>query len=299
SGLLKQYGIQPKMEALASASITQALIGGSIDIAYASSVTIPTAVEKGAKLVVLGASYQGPIFSVVGNPSIKGLAGLKGKKLGTTQVGSTTYVLAEQLIQSVGLKPNKDVTLVPVGSNAASIAALKSGELDAAVLSEPATTQAIDSGASMIYNQADSGVKSVGWVISVRRAYLSANKDTITKFLKADIATVHFMKAEPDKAAPLLSGLLDTSDPSVLSGSLAAMNRITENALQIPTDDYTAKIAVAAASDPGLKNLELSSFVDTSLVDQIVASGFVQSLGPDPSSSAAAPSAPAASPSAP
>lgn len=278
SGILSKHGIKPKMEALASSSITQALVGGSIDVAFASSVTVPTAVEHGADLVALGASYQGPIFSVVGKSSITGLAGLKGKKLGTTQVGSTTYVLAEQLIKQAGLGP-KDVTLVPLGSNSASLAALKNGAIDAAVLSQPATAQAIAQGSTMIYDQASSGTKSVGWVITVRRDYLEKNKALLTNLLKGYIETVHFMKTQPDKAAPMLADLLGIQDPTVLKGSLDGMNEITEDALQIPDDDYQAKIDVAAASDPGLKNVKLSQFVDTSLVDAIVKSGYVKSLG--------------------
>ena len=64
-------------------------------------------------------------------------ADLKGMKIGVTAPGSSTHFMALQLMAKSGLKPD-DASFLGVGATATAVAAVKRGEIDAIVNTDPA-----------------------------------------------------------------------------------------------------------------------------------------------------------------
>src|SRR5206468_3251632 len=64
---------------------------------------------------------------------ITSIADLKGKKIGVSSVGSSSDIATRAALKKLGLDPDKDVTIVPVGSAAQRTAAMLSGAIDAGV----------------------------------------------------------------------------------------------------------------------------------------------------------------------
>lgn len=118
-----------------SAKLHQAMVAGSIDIALGAGTDIPF-LMKGAPEIGVGAIAVTPaLFGLVirYNSPIHSLAGLKGKKIGVSTVGSLTQWIALQVIKKEHWQP-KDLTIVYTGgSSAAEIAALRTHEIDAIV----------------------------------------------------------------------------------------------------------------------------------------------------------------------
>lgn len=63
-------------------------------------------------------------------------ADLKGKKIGVTSPGSSTNMAVNFFLAKHGLRPS-DVAIIGVGAGAASVAALRSGEIDAIASTDP------------------------------------------------------------------------------------------------------------------------------------------------------------------
>jgi NitT/TauT family transport system substrate-binding protein len=112
----------------------QALMGHSVDVvsgAFEHTIVMQTLAQKVQAFVLQGT-----------NPGISlGIAAaraaayswpkdLKGMKVGVTAPGSSTQMLVNHLLNSVGLTPD-DVSIVGVGTGAQAIAAMRGGELDA------------------------------------------------------------------------------------------------------------------------------------------------------------------------
>jgi NitT/TauT family transport system substrate-binding protein len=119
----------------------QALVGGSADVvagAYEHTIVMQTMAQKLKAFVLLGR-----------NPGISlGIAraqaahyqwpkDLKGMKVGVTAPGSSTHMMLDHLLHSVGLKPD-DVSVIGVGTGPNAVAAMRSGQIDALVNVEPA-----------------------------------------------------------------------------------------------------------------------------------------------------------------
>src|SRR5581483_5191012 len=62
---------------------------------------------------------------------------LRGKKIGISEPGSSSDIATRTLLKRFNLDPDRDVTLVPVGSLANRTAALLSGAIDAGLDNPP------------------------------------------------------------------------------------------------------------------------------------------------------------------
>jgi NitT/TauT family transport system substrate-binding protein len=141
-GFFRDQGVEVDISDFAGGSrALQALVGGSADVVagafdhtiqmQAKNQAIVAVVELGqfpgfvlALLTAKASAYHGP-------------ADLKGMKIGVTAPGSSTHFMALQIMAKSGLKPN-DASFLGVGATATAIAAVKRGEIDALVNTDPA-----------------------------------------------------------------------------------------------------------------------------------------------------------------
>src|ERR1700737_2027382 len=77
--------------------------------------------------------------------SIKSAADLKGKKLGVTDIGSGTHTITLALLGKAGYQ-GSDASFVAVGAGNTFIAAIKNGQIDAGMTTEPTITRLLQSG---------------------------------------------------------------------------------------------------------------------------------------------------------
>ncbi|MCP2337614.1 ABC transporter substrate-binding protein [Actinomadura rupiterrae] len=144
-GFFKDEGLTVRTRPIkASPEATPLLLNGSMDLALLNYVSTFTAQDKGAVSFRLVAdSYQGANGSfalLTGKDSdVRGLAGLKGRKVAVPALKSITDLLLAVQLKSAGLDPAKDVTVVPVPLPNMG-AALKQGTVDAVAAVEPFVT---------------------------------------------------------------------------------------------------------------------------------------------------------------
>jgi sulfonate transport system substrate-binding protein len=123
----------------------RAVVGGSADVvsgAYEHTISL-----QGKKLYYQAFVLQGRLPQIVLGIAtakaahFKSFKDLKGMKIGVTAPGSSTNNLVKQLLVKAGLDPDKDVSIVGVGTGATAIAAMQSGEIDALSNVDPVMTK--------------------------------------------------------------------------------------------------------------------------------------------------------------
>ncbi|MDE3239496.1 MAG: ABC transporter substrate-binding protein [Paracoccaceae bacterium] len=75
-------------------------------------------------------------------PQVKGVGDLKGHRLGVTGLGSSTDFLTRYLLAKAGLKPGAAV-LIPVSAGDTLISAMETGQVEAAMTTEPTVSRLI------------------------------------------------------------------------------------------------------------------------------------------------------------
>jgi NitT/TauT family transport system substrate-binding protein len=121
----------------------QALLGGTTDMVvgfYDHTVQMQVQ-NKEIRAVIMLNQLPGGAFVIrhdLAN-TVKSLADLKGKRIGITALGSSSEFQTRYFMSKVGLKEG-DFTLIPVGSDVTSIAAIERKSIDALNGTDPAVT---------------------------------------------------------------------------------------------------------------------------------------------------------------
>lgn len=121
----------------------QAVVGGSADVvsgAFEHTVNMQIKGQPMRAFVLQGRAPQIVLgVSTRTMPDFKGVADLKGKKIGVTAPGSSTHVLTNFVLARAGLKTT-DVSIIGVGAAQGAVAAMRSGQIDAISNLDPVIT---------------------------------------------------------------------------------------------------------------------------------------------------------------
>ena len=121
----------------------QAVVGGSADVVSGAFEHTLNMQFKGQPMRAFVLQGRAPQIVLGINPktlpSFKGVADLKGKKVGVTAPGSSTNVMLNFVLAKAGLKP-ADVSFVGVGASSGAVAAIRAGQIDALSNLDPVIT---------------------------------------------------------------------------------------------------------------------------------------------------------------
>jgi len=205
-GWFKREGLNVGLiKANGSTAALQAVASGSADVAYASSLNIAAAIDKGLPIKAFaGITVQWPYFIGVppGSP-IKKMADLKGKRVGVISLASASYGDLKANLKIAGLS-EADVTVVPVGAGARAAAALKANEVDAIDSYSDSFTVMKQNGVDLTLLPRPAQMEklfSVTMATSV--ASLKANGDALAKFARAAYQGMIYTQLNPEAALKL------------------------------------------------------------------------------------------------
>lgn len=167
------------------------------------------------------------------------IEGLKGKRVGITQKGSTFHYMLGRMLESKGLTLD-DVTVVPLGKLSAVMAALQSGQIDACILNEPNITKVKNEGYGKEITQ-----------VSAVMPYQTSGIFYSPEFAKNKDAAVRFMKAYNRACNEYYNAVVDKKDPQKLDEVV----KIISKYVKTPEEDirlglpYIDKNGVLMADD--------------------------------------------------
>jgi ABC-type nitrate/sulfonate/bicarbonate transport system substrate-binding protein len=195
------------------AKIAQAMTAGAVDISLSAGPDMQF-VAKGAPEVAIGSIAESPSFMcycVAADSPARSIDDLRGKKIGITSPGSLTDWLADELNRAKGWSGDDRVTKVAIGgSTPATVAALKTGQVDASISATQLGYQLEQQQAGKLLFQCSQYVGTIElYTIFAGTALAQQNPDAVRRFLKAWYESVAFMtshKAETVQVAAKVMG---------------------------------------------------------------------------------------------
>ena len=132
--------------------IAHAYDTGVLKIGELGTPPATTAIGRGASFKIVASSVRRRALQyLVAAPAIRDWSDLRGKTVAALSIGSCSYWFMRQVLQHHGLDPDADVKIVGLGERYPDVVNLfHSGELSAAVLSEPNVSMGEESGAFRI-----------------------------------------------------------------------------------------------------------------------------------------------------
>ena len=123
--------------AQSNASVIQQLAAGSYNVAPSAGMVDPIrAASKGAPVALIRIVIKAPPYALLAKPAIGRIEDLKGKTIIIGGPKDITRIFTERMLAAHGLKPG-DYDYVYAGATSARFLALKSGAVDAALLTLP------------------------------------------------------------------------------------------------------------------------------------------------------------------
>jgi len=244
----------------------QALIGKSLDLLLAGGTPLVYAQLKGADLRMIGGVNNLLPYVLVAREGIARAEQLKGKKVGISRFGSNTDFVVKLAATQLGLNPKSDIQIVQTGGQDARVVALKSGAVDATVLTPDVAFIGRKLGFNTLLDFVDKGIEYQHVGIGSRTDYLKSQGDTARRFMRAFLESIRYYFSHKDEAVRKSMQLLKVDDRQV--GEIGFdLRRKT-----LPTDGKpTVKgmqlvLDAAAEDDPKAKTLSPQQLIDLSFL---------------------------------
>jgi ABC-type nitrate/sulfonate/bicarbonate transport system substrate-binding protein len=197
-----------------SARIHQAMTANAIDIALGAGTDLPF-ILKGEPAKAVAAMAGEPLLLVVivrTDGSIGSVADLKGRKIATSTVGSLTTWLATELAKRQGWGAD-GVTVVPLSVTTARLAALKTKEVDAAVVDLGTALGLEKSGdAKMLFRFGDMVRDFHIHAIFATDKLIQERPAALRAFLKGWFETIAFMRSHKSETVVIAKDVMDTDE---------------------------------------------------------------------------------------
>jgi NitT/TauT family transport system substrate-binding protein len=206
-------------------NLVKAVIGGEILLGAAGSTDILVFREAGMPLKMVATHTEGNHFTFNVAPEINNVAELKGKSIGVTSVGATTWVFARMMAKAQNWDPDRDVKIVGLGGLDAQLAALSRKEIHAFVWGDGGAVTQL-AGKSKVLMRLDKVTPQwISQIQYVSEEGIKKQGDDIRKAMKGIFTAIKFMTEKTNDAAEIIAKKIGWSQEAVvaahkISGSL-------------------------------------------------------------------------------
>src|SRR5215475_2051097 len=178
----------------------QAALSGDLLLQLQAASTVVGAWAQGAKeFQFIGAVGNRLDYVLAAHPSIKRPEDLRGKRVGVSQLGSSTDFIARLAVRRLGLNPEKEIQLISTGGQGNRWTALVAGQIQATVLQSPFTLKARKAGYPVFidFSKEDFEYTIAGPV--TMRSFIRAERETVMNFMRGLADGMDFYRDEKNK----------------------------------------------------------------------------------------------------
>jgi len=277
-GLYKKHGLDVEIIKTNTTAAVQAMLAGKMHMSTGSgAAAFVTATLEGAPPFVLVASWVNVFpYKVMAQKGIKKVADLKGK---IGHVGAPFGTIPDTALRfalnHLKIDPEKDVKLVQhSGADPASIlAAMEKGEVQFGILAPPFDLIAERRGYEMLLALPGLGIpwSQNGEILPA--SYLKSNRDNVVRFLRATAEASKFYFDQREKTLDILSEFLGRPRDET-EYAYNQFKRWTNKIHRPQVETIKTTLEAIKKNTPKAATANAASFIDTSIVDQLVKEGY-------------------------
>lgn len=273
-GFFEKNGLDVNLVNIASAQGVPAVNAGQVTFAQVGGSETLAAVANGADLVVIGQLAGVYPFVLEVAADIKTVNDLKGKKVGVSSPGSSSDIATRVALKKMGLDPDKDVFIQPVGSAANRTAALLSGAIQAGVSQPPDSLVLEAKGFHVLYDLASQKLPSANTAVVVRRSYVATNKAIVQRYIDSIVLGIKKLKADKAFGVSVLKKYFNSTDEAAMNATydFYALSVAPTQPFAKP-EMYADGQAVLGANDAKVKAFDVAKMLDSTFVQSAVDRG--------------------------
>ena len=237
------------------------------------------AVLSGADLKAIGNNVNKLIFSIHTRPEVKSIEDLRGKRIAVSRFGSSSDVSARYALRKHNLDPQKDVVLMQLGSMSSMFGALRSGAVDASLVSPPTQFLSEKLGFKELLSITDMDYAYPNPTMVVPGDLIRKKPDTIDRFMRAYVRGMHRAITDREFTIKSLAKYTTVTDPGLLRKTYDFyVDKVVERAPYINMAGMQNALDDLARTVPAARNARPDQFVDTRFLDKLEKSGLLREL---------------------
>jgi NitT/TauT family transport system substrate-binding protein len=267
-GIFKDNGLDVDLQSInGGAQTSAALLANQIQIGQFGGSEALSANAGGADLVIVANLAPVYPYKLYAQKNITSVQGLKGKKIGVSNAGGSSDIATRAALKAAGLDPDKDVTIVAVGSHANRTAALLAGSIDAGVDDPPEDLELVKAGLTPLIDLAGQKLPAANTGVIMQRSFLNANKDTVQAYV--DSLTIARVKMKADKAGAtaVLGKYFKLDNQAALDAAYDFfMNEVTVPYLFPETGQFKDAVEILGKTNDKIKTVDIAKMLDRSFM---------------------------------
>jgi ABC-type nitrate/sulfonate/bicarbonate transport system substrate-binding protein len=248
--------------------INSAILAGEFPIGYTGGGAIISSRLGGSDLIAIASPLQVLTIDGWAKPEIKSISELKGKRVGVTRFGASTYFAALSMLESAGVKPS-EVTFIQNGGVGESLAALMGGRVDVCMIGYPFGLRAKNAGFQLLFRPSTTeyGLFPTA-AIATRDSWLkdARNRKVAVDFLRALGEGVMLARENAAVTKKALRKFTRVNDDADLQGSFEFYKDAFPRTLRV--DEKAMANAQKFVDHPKAKGADVKQFYDNSLVEE-------------------------------
>jgi ABC-type nitrate/sulfonate/bicarbonate transport system substrate-binding protein len=262
-----------------SSIVTAALLGGDAEMTLTGGIGNVIAYVRGSTDVVFVAGVKNVMTqSILAGKNYKGAEDLKGKRIAVSRIGGNTHYFTIQALRRFGMEPNRDFSFLQSGGDPEAVAALITGQVDAATLTPPGDATAIANGFQYLVYGPDLKIPYAATAFVTKRSIIAKRPQAVGQFLKAIAEASKVMHTDREFVYKVLGKYLRVKDRSVLDAAYNAEIKALEPRLVIKNEALQAILDEIAGNDARAKNVKPQELIDARYLSDMEKSGFLDQL---------------------
>jgi len=199
-GFLASEGVDLKIVVMRATVSVPALVSGEVQFAVHGSAM--TAAMRGAPLKAVFFTYNTSIMQFTVRPEIKRPEDLRGKVIAISSPGGSQDQATRLMLKKLGLDPDRDVKLLPIGDAKARVIGMETGQIIGSANNIDITAELVRKGYRIIANSSD--VYPVPFSgIATNDQLLKKSPELAKKWLRAHVRALLLMRQNPEEAAQI------------------------------------------------------------------------------------------------
>ena len=236
-----------------------ALISGDTDLFLGSYEHVLRQLENGLDIraYALIANRQSYQLVTRADATYQSLTDLKGANLGVTKAGSLSDSVLRKILREAGVDPETEVEIINGGTGSTIVAALDSGSVDAAMVSDPTLSSLLAGGNYRVLHNPD--YETAGLVLVAKTDWAKKNEEALRTLLSViQSETLRIAEKPEDFVATFRADFPDLEEGVLLQA-------IRNNTAISPAD---LKLTQAAADEVQQTQLEQGTIKSEYSLDQ-------------------------------
>ena len=205
-GYYRDEGFDTEIILMRGGVTIQALISGSVDYTGTPGSTVAAAVQ-GAKLLVLMAYFDKPLYDLLVRPEISSYSDLKGKRFAVGSLSGFSFEIPRAMLNRNGLEFRRDVATLMIGPTADRLLALKANAVQATLLDPPYNFLAVQEGLRKL-DSSMSYFQSLFGALTTSEQKIRSEPDDVRRFIRATARGFLVYKNRREVSIPIMQRVL-------------------------------------------------------------------------------------------